>query len=80
MPPQDLFRVGSVLILAVLLFFPISRIIWAFSMRRLQRRLGRALDENESRGQWRRARFIALFVALVFSWLFHLQVIFPLHD
>lgn len=76
MTPQELFRLGSVLVLALLLFFPVSRIIWVFSVRRLHRRIDRSLSEDEISGQMRRARFIGLFVSLVFSWLFHLQIIF----
>jgi hypothetical protein len=73
-------KIGSVLILAILLFVPVSRIVWVLSIRRLQRRLNRELTATEQRGQLRRARFIALPLTLLFSILFHVQVIFPLYD
>lgn len=66
----QLYFVASVLLLALLLFFPVSRLIWVFSVRRLQRRTGRELSPEELRGQLGRARMIAVFVAIVFSFLF----------
>ncbi len=70
----------SVVLLAVLLFFPMSKLIWVLSVRRLQRKLGRELSEAEIRGQLTRARFIGIFVALIFAWLFNLNLIgMPAH-
>ncbi len=70
----------SVVLLAILLFFPLSKLIWVLSVRRLQRRLARELTEEEIRGQLNRARFISIFVALIFSWLFNLNLIgMPAH-
>ncbi len=96
----------SVGILALLLFFPLSRLIWVLSVRRLQRR--RAMETSSSRGtatmppqpieppaadrtapdwtaqalspaeiagQLNRARFLAVFVSLAFSFLFNLQLL-----
>ncbi len=65
----------SVVLLAILLFFPLSKLIWVLSVRRLQRRLAREITEEEIRGQLNRARFISIFVALIFSWLFNLNLI-----
>jgi len=70
----------SVVLLAILLFFPLSKLIWVLSVRRLQRRFARELTEEEIRGQLNRARFISIFVALIFSWLFNLNLIgMPAH-
>lgn len=96
----------SVGVLALLLFFPLSRLIWVLSVRRLQRR--RAVEATSSRspaamtanptqapaadrtapdraaqvlspgeiaGQLSRARFLAVFVSLAFSFLFNLQLL-----
>ena len=65
----------SVVVLAVMLFFPASNLIWVTSVRRQQRRLSRELDNNELQGQKNRARFIAFFVCLLFSFLFCLNII-----
>lgn len=63
-----------VTLLAVLLFFPVSNIIWVTSVRRLQRKLGRELAAEELRGQKTRAHFISLPLVTLFSWLFNLSI------
>ena len=65
----------SVAVLAALLFFPASKMIWVMSVRRLQRKLSRELEPQEIEGQKVRARIIALLVVLVFSWLFNIQLL-----
>jgi hypothetical protein len=69
------FFLISIAILTVLLFFPVSKLIWAFSVRRMQKRIGRELTAEELQGQKRRARFIAFFVCLLFSALFNISMI-----
>lgn len=75
----DVFRILSILLLAVLLFIPTSKIIWALSSRRLARKLGRELTAPEILNQRHRARIIAMFLVVVFSYLFHLNVLDKLH-
>lgn len=70
-----LFFLVSVIVLAVLLFIPVSKLIWVISVRRLQRKLNRELNETELAGQMTRARFISIFVSLIFSYLFNLKMI-----
>ena len=67
-----LYFLLSVFVLALLLFFPITKLIWVISVRRLQRKLKRELNESELAGQMTRARFISIFVSLLFSYLFNL--------
>lgn len=62
-----------VVILAALLFWPMSKLIWVLSVRRLQRKLERELDEQEIAGQMNRARVISVFVSVVFSFLYNLS-------
>ncbi|NIM28385.1 MAG: hypothetical protein GTO67_15405 [Gammaproteobacteria bacterium] len=64
-----------VVILAALLFWPMSKLIWVLSVRRLQRKLARELDEQEVAGQMNRARIISAFVSIVFSFLYNLSTI-----
>jgi len=61
----------SVLILAILLFFPVSKMIWVISVRRLQRKSGRELSTEEIEAQKTRSRFIALLLLFPFSWVFN---------
>ncbi len=65
----------SVIVLAVLLFFPVSKLIWVWSVRRLQRKLSRELSQEDLSGQLTRARFIAMIVCLIFSLLFNINII-----
>ena len=64
-----------VLILAALLFYPMSKLIWVLSVRRLQKKTNQELNEQELAGQMSRARFISLFVCLSFSFLYNLNTI-----
>ncbi len=64
-----------VVALAAALLYPVGRLIWVFSVRRLQRRLGRALREEEIAGQRRRAYFIAVPVCLAFAALFNMRLL-----
>nr|VFJ52840.1 MAG: hypothetical protein BECKFW1821B_GA0114236_101320 [Candidatus Kentron sp. FW] len=70
-----MFFFGSVIILALLLFFPVSRLMWVLSVRRLERKLGRETTDQERRGQLSRARFLAVFVVLLFSFLFNYHLL-----
>ena len=64
-----------VLLLAALLFWPMSKLIWVMSVRRLQRKLDRELDETEIAGQMNRARIISVFVSLTFSFFYNLSTL-----
>ena len=64
----------AVLVLALLLFFPVSKIIWILSIRRAERKLEQNLTREEANGQMARARFIAVPLVFAFSWLFNLQL------
>jgi len=61
-------------VLAGALFFPISNIVHVLSVRRLERKTKRKLEEAEISGQRQRARFIAIFVSIVFAFLFNFNV------
>lgn len=62
-----------VLLLAALLFWPVSNLIWTFSVRRKQRKLKQQLDEQEILAQKQRARVLAVFVCLLFSLMYNLS-------
>ncbi len=64
-----------VLLLAALLFWPMSKLVWVLSVRRLQRKLARPLDEKEVAGQTARARVISVLVSLLFSFLYNASTI-----
>lgn len=60
----------SLVVLSGLLFFPASKLIWVVSVRRLQKKMKKELSQSEMDGQLNRARIIAIFVVLIFSYLF----------
>ncbi len=71
----SVYFVGWVLLLSVLLFFPVSKLIWVLSVRKLQRKMRRELSEQETEAQLRRARILAVFIVVIFSFLFNAHVI-----
>jgi hypothetical protein len=62
-------------LLALALFFPVSRVIWVMSVRRLQKKLRRELEETELQGQRNRARVLATLLCLGFSFLYNIQTL-----
>ena len=64
----------SIALLAILLFFPVSKMIWTLSVRRMQRKLKRQLTEVEIKGQKSRAQFISVIIVIPFSWFFNTQL------
>lgn len=71
MSPQNLWFFGWSVLLAAMLFFPVTKLVWTLSIRRQQRKLGRRLDETEVAGQLNRARFIAFFLVMAFALMFN---------
>ena len=71
---MNVYFLGSVLVLAAVLFFPVSKLIWVLSVRRVQRKEHRELSSEELQGQLNRARVIAVVVSLLFSYLFNLTL------
>ena len=61
--------------LALALFLPVSKLVWVLSVRRMERRLGRPLSEQDRLGQRNRARFVAIVVCVAFSALFNYQML-----
>ena len=72
---MTLFFYASVAILVALLFFPVSKIIWVSSVRRLERKLQKTLSDEERMGQKRRAQVITLMLLIPFSWFFNMHLL-----
>jgi len=64
-----------VLLLAGLLFWPMNKLVFVLSVRRLQRKLARDLNETEIAGQMNRARTLSVFLSLMFSFLYNLSTL-----
>jgi hypothetical protein len=65
----------SVVVLTALLLWPVSKLVWVLSARRLERRLGHPLSEREREGQRGRAWFLAIVLCSIFSALFNYQIL-----
>ena len=65
----------SVGILAALLFWPVAKLVWVLSVRRLERKLGQPLSDRERAGQLNRARLLAILMCVAFSALFNYQIL-----
>lgn len=72
MNTEQVYTLISVLVLAALLFFPVSKLVLVLSVHRLQRKLNRELNPQEMAGQQRRARLISIFLVMIFAYLFNL--------
>lgn len=62
-----------VALLTASLFMPTAKLIWAISVRRLEKRLGHEMDLSERVAQQHRARSIALLLCFTFAALFNYQ-------
>jgi hypothetical protein len=59
------------LVLAAALFFPVSRLLWVWRVRLLERRLKRQSTAAERHVELRRARLIGGVIALTVAFLFN---------
>ncbi len=71
---MNTYFLASFAVLSLLLFFPTSKLIWSSSVRRLQKKTKSELSAEELGGQLKRARFIALLIVPIFSFLFCISI------
>ena len=74
MSPEYLWFFGWSVLLAAMLFFPVSKLVWTLSIRRQERKQKRKLDEAEVKGQMQRSRFITFFLVIVFALMFNANI------
>jgi hypothetical protein len=74
MDVQYLWFFGWTALLAAMLFVPVSKLVWTLSVRRQERKLERKLDQSEIAGQLNRARFITIFLVIIFATLFNANI------
>ena len=71
--PSELFYLLSVTFLAILLYYPVNKLIFILSVRRYEKKVGKTLSDEELRGQLIRSRFITIILIIFFSSLFNLN-------
>ena len=69
------YYVISVIILALLLYYPVNKMIFVLSVRRLERKIGKQLNDDQKNGQLKRSRFISIILILCFSCLFNINIL-----
>jgi hypothetical protein len=72
--PSELFYLLSVILLAILLYYPVNKLIYILSVRRYEKKTGYFLNKKELRGQLVRSRFISIILIIIFSSLFNLNI------
>ena len=72
---QGMFFTLSWLVLAGLLFYPVYKLVFVLSVRRLRKKLERELSDDEIAGQKNRARVLAVILVFGFSFLFNIQTV-----
>ena len=65
----------SVIILTLLLYYPVNKLIFVLSVRRLEKKTGKNLSNMEKLGQLKRSRFISIILILLFSCLFNINIL-----
>ncbi len=71
---MSMYFIGSVVILGAFLFIPVSRLIWVFSIRRLEKKLQRKATNEEIRFQHKRANVLTVPIVGIFSYFFCLGI------
>mgnify|MGYP006153487915 CR=1 FL=1 len=72
--PSELFYLLSVIFLAILLYYPVNKLIFILSVRRYEKKIGDSLNDKELKGQLIRSRFISIILIVIFSSLFNLNI------
>ena len=72
--PSELFYLLSVMFLAILLYYPVNKLIFILSVRRYEKKIGDSLNDKELKGQLTRSRFISIILIVIFSSLFNLNI------
>ena len=69
------YYVISVIILALLLYYPVNKMIFVLSIRKLESKIGKQLNDDQKNGQLKRSRFISIILILFFSCLFNINIL-----
>ena len=67
------FYVLSVFLLSLLLYFPVNKLIYVLSVRRLEKKTSSKLTNIELKGQLTRSRVISIILVVLFSVLFNFK-------
>ena len=71
---EDVFFLAGIVLLSIALYFPVNKLVWVLSVRRLERKYKNKLTDVERKLQLNRARFISIILVLIFSYFFNLKL------
>ena len=71
---EDVFFLAGIALLSIALYFPVNKLIWVLSVRRLERKYKKKLTDSERKLQLNRARFISIILVIIFSYFFNLKL------
>jgi len=69
------FYVLNVIILSLLLYYPVNKLIFVLSVRRLEKKIGKQLNNIQKSGQLKRSRFISILLIIIFPCLFNINIL-----
>ena len=71
---EDVLFLAGIVLLSIALYFPVNRLVWVLSVRRLERKYKKKLTDVERKLQLNRARFISIILVIIFSYFFNLKL------
>ena len=71
---EDIIFLAGIVLLSIALYFPVNKLIWVLSVRRLERKYKKKLTDVERKLQRNRARFISIILVIIFSYFFNLKL------
>ena len=71
---EDVFFLAGIVLLSIALYFPVNKLVWVLSVRRLERKYKKKLTDVETKLQLNRARFISIILVIIFSYFFNLKL------
>ena len=74
---QALWFWGSALVLALALYYPVTRFVWVMRVRKFERKNGGKSTEEDRQLQLRQARFISILIVLLFAFIYTRTLIGP---
>ena len=71
---EDVYFFAGIVLLSIALYFPVNKLVWVLSVRRLERKYKKKLTDVERKLQLNRARFISIILVIIFSYFFNLKL------
>lgn len=74
---QALWFWGSAVVLAVVLYYPVTKFVWVIRVRRFEKKNDGKSTEEDRQRHLRQARFISILIVLLFAFIYTRTLIAP---